>query len=1532
MDQALEPTFLSRGIDYLEDLGAKLRDLKGFTTLANELLQNADDAHATEIVFHVTEEALVVDNNGVFSDCGAVESAQCPFRQTKNHMCDFHRFRLVGSGDKRRQEGTTGAFGFGFTAVYQITDRPEVLSAGRHWILREEKPEAERIVQCSGCERCRTPELPGTRFYLPWASDSDSPLRKALTVEAVRNEDQTALVESLLHTLPAAIMFLKNLSAVVVKERGKTRLELERTVEANRVLVSGGPEDMVWHLVHGSFEPEAKELRKKYPGLIEDKRSSTVMLAVPKGTIIHGRLCAYLPTEFTTGLQFHVNADFYPTRDRKNVRLATDFQGQWNRAAIAAAATALGDSLSDLRPELGHERLWEIINSTYEVHQQAKEGTPESILSEFWETLKVSLGSCPVFFTADKEWRNAQEVFLLLDKHEEQAIPLLTEMGIACLHPNLRPYFNLFRIQDVGVPFLDLETMVQAIEDAGLDERITKDALPDFLQAEERLQLLWDELSVLLSRKAKPERIAELRTRLSQCALAVGFDGALWPCAQLYRGDNRTQQVFQAIHPAVTFMKACGESESELEALCPEFSVRDAVEALERQETGTSDTEALFEPDISSILGWFENHREVILRDPDVKASIAALPIFPTAQGRKPLRELVLPGGFEDPLGLADVVDLSRPGVRRDFLRDLGAEELTFERYVLDHLPIAFEQEALDSDRLRAIVQLLAGKLGEFIDNFKIEDTLCDLPLVECVDGEFRKPGETYFDVADLEQLFSGKANEVRLPDQHEEAVRELYDWLGVQPGPRLNDIAERVKVLVAEPPTDGRVNIIRKVFAHLGQRFADDDQDEAAIAQLQDMAWLPGRGNRERWFKPSELHTVFLQYLFASQAVFLDVERNIQNDSATFLGLLGVESQPSSVKQVVEHLLWCSEKGKQVNNEVYRWLNDKAEAQSVEHLVGKACLLLPGGSYVRPDQVFWSEHPFGSFRYRLAKEMRSYDRFLDCLGVKEGPDHRDALAVIAEIEQKYAPGNLLVEEADLGILLSCWQILGQDLDRSVEDEDLAEEMRETLEGLSARKVIPDRRGLLCRPGWLLFEDRPGIAVKFQDTLGNNIIPRPQKAWLAMQLAGVRHLSDALRSELVECRDAREDSFVFERIQERRQELRRVFETRAELQTTSDGDDFLHQITCRVADEIVIQYGLEGFGGVPPSQPESVRAHYHRENHTLYSCQSNGSPPWTAIARELALALCPGSEPGGLAAGIKEVLAAEDPQMVNNVLDELGYPPVSEEVVTPGPTTEGPIQDFGGEKTVVDEPPGTPEDDAELVPEVGQSEGDTGDEGKAPDEEDTTTMEVVESILGPDARQPAPPPEELDTPDLPRGGGGTGVGTGGPRGTGTGGRRGPASNKGKLRTYVKPTTDGGTGQTGEAAGGRNPVDEAGIAHVIAFEAEQGRRPVEKHQTHPGYDIESFNGANEVERFIEVKSLSGTWSSLGAVLTDTQFEKAEQLGDKYWLYIVEHAQEDDYGIYRIQDPARKVNQFIFDDGWRALAEKDVAEQSGNEGSE
>lgn len=90
---------------------------------------------------------------------------------------------------------------------------------------------------------------------------------------------------------------------------------------------------------------------------------------------------------------------------------------------------------------------------------------------------------------------------------------------------------------------------------------------------------------------------------------------------------------------------------------------------------------------------------------------------------------------------------------------------------------------------------------------------------------------------------------------------------------------------------------------------------------------------------------------------------------------------------------------------------------------------------------------------------------------------------------------------------------------------------------------------------------------------------------------------------------------------------------------------------------------------------------------------------------------------------------------------------------------------------------------------------------------------------------------------------------------------------------------------------------------------------------PGFDLyrtESGRKNGKVTVWCEVKSLSGKFS--GVSLTHTEFEKAQECGDAYWLYIVEEAQSTNPKLLRIQNPAGKAERFIYGHRWRSMAEK------------
>ena len=142
-------------------------------------------------------------------------------------------------------------------------------------------------------------------------------------------------------------------------------------------------------------------------------------------------------------------------------------------------------------------------------------------------------------------------------------------------------------------------------------------------------------------------------------------------------------------------------------------------------------------------------------------------------------------------------------------------------------------------------------------------------------------------------------------------------------------------------------------------------------------------------------------------------------------------------------------------------------------------------------------------------------------------------------------------------------------------------------------------------------------------------------------------------------------------------------------------------------------------------------------------------------------------------------------------------------------------------------------------------------------------------------------------------------------------------SRSRLRSYVM---SGETDQDGDSAddGRLGEIDEAGMQVVLSFEHDAGRHPERQTHHNPGFDVRSYLGEEE-ERHIEVKSTRGPWGGGGVGVSGPQFTFAQKLGDQFWLYVVEHALDPEQRkLWTIQNPAQKVTDFMFDDGWKDVA--------------
>ena len=329
-----------RSRNYLESLRGDLQDLQGPRALITELIQNADDAYgATRMRFEVASAGLTIWNDGEFSKCQDIHADSCGLMQPGQSRCDFHSFREVSGAAKRERFDATGAFGIGFTSVYQITDRPVLLSSGVRWEIDETKREHERI------SWRLEPDTTGTTFEFPWAR-SPSEMRSGVGQEPVTDALIEDLTQELRGVVPESMLFLRRLDEIEIVVDGES-LRFSREHDGD-VTTIGGSDGSTrrWLMLSTELGDQGTELKRRHAGLIQADRALAVDVAVrldePSAS---GSYYATLPTELPTGLPASVNGSFFPKRDRKSLLTDGSPRGIWNRAIIDDAAQLLASNL-----------------------------------------------------------------------------------------------------------------------------------------------------------------------------------------------------------------------------------------------------------------------------------------------------------------------------------------------------------------------------------------------------------------------------------------------------------------------------------------------------------------------------------------------------------------------------------------------------------------------------------------------------------------------------------------------------------------------------------------------------------------------------------------------------------------------------------------------------------------------------------------------------------------------------------------------------------------------------------------------------------------------------------------------------------------------------------------------------------------------------------------------------------------------------------------------------------------------------------
>ncbi|MBK7786811.1 MAG: DUF3883 domain-containing protein [Gemmatimonadetes bacterium] len=1484
---------LRQSIDLLGQMRNYLRDLQGHETLLFELIQNADDAPGvTELVLTLTPDAFVVANNGSFREE------------------DFQRLLRIASGGKREERGTTGAFGIGFIAVYQVTDHPQICSSGKCWILN---PEAdgrvdETPISDDGC----------TKLVLPWATDATSPVRKGLALPSVNiNETIAALQGAAERILPEALLFLRKLDRVALVVDGTLRLKATRRIVADQVELTSNGENTVYRLLHGHFHAAATEYRRLRPGTVESKRTSSLFVAIPvEGTVGSGTWCATLPTQMATGGQLWIQADFMLTTSRKEFGLEAGAAGDWNRLAAAAAGKTIADNAALLCQQLGDSGFWSFVASTRNADQPSANGL-------LWDQLAPVLPGAHCLLVHSGERISPRDATFLRGSSLDDVSEVLDELEVFVPHDSVAAHRNLLSAEPLSVPVLTVKGLTARLANGNLWTSPTAFWRTDI----RRRQALARLIDGLLGAENTSQ---ESRAALASQPIALAADGQCRPPRKLYHAPANVVELLSSIGLSRHFL---GLGEPSLEQLTLDWSVDAGVGLLKTVTPEEWNRLWSIAPaQIRGVWEWLARYRADLPGRPDLRRSIGSLCIWPSSGGLRPLETLVVPGSFSDPLGLALILDKAALGTAAHLLDVLDVAALDLRTYVVKQLPGALaDHKGVPPQRLRELVMTLAHHRPEIASDEEARHTLTRLALVECDDGTVRAPAEVYWTSAGAMALL-GEVPVASRAYQDDAACRELLEWLGVSSRPKLNQILDLLDRITSGPVERSALNAFHGILEYLGTEYQrGDDATKRQLEYLKKTCWLPVRGDSQRWYAPKDVFTCFQDYLFETTGRFLDIGRKQQSSTAALLDWLGLTTEPP-MALVVKHALTCATTNHSINVKVYEFLGGAAEPRDVRALREAKCISLADGNF-SPSEVFWDHARLGTYARVLPTDLRPHQKFFDLVGVKRVPGGEDGLRILRRVADDRDQDNRPLPEALREVVMECWRLLEQD---GASEDYLAP--------LVAHKVIPTGDGILEYPANLFFDDRPGLAAKFGSYLRGSVIERPEGAHRAMAAAGVRTLSQVMVTEVVEAVDVERWPEIESILKERIGPLKRVCEQRRDLEERPRWE-LWGAITAFRCQRLSLATRVAIFGGTRQSAAEPGRVHYDASTQHLMVVPQ-ASIPWQPIGRELMYMLLPGQDTGALALAAATVLASGSVEEANATLDDAGFAQLelANGSLAQSQTGEAaislPRQCDGTELDSMEHPPAGTLRAVQVLTE-GQYSGpmaaalDAEAIGAAT-EGNSRALENGQLVdLGREAASGTTPAdhEGLDYAAVAAEAEGTEAHPtryngrcpeasrqeGTPRPGGQQSNAGGKQRRSILYSYVVSGSPSASenGDTAEPAE-RRTVEEAAIAKAVEYERTQGRTPTVMPPGNEGYDLESTDPATGALRYVEVKGLSGEWVALGVGLTVPEFNWARKQGDSAWLYVVEHATGPTPILHAIRNPAGAVTQYRFDHNWRGLS--------------
>lgn len=265
-----------------------------------ELLQNADDANATEVTIILKKDSLFFKHNGTKHFDITAEDDEC--------VGDINSITGIGNSSKENTQ-KIGKFGVGFKAVFQYTDTPEIFD-------EPFKFKIEDLIVPTLIEYDYPERNPGeTLFVLPFRNP-----------EKAFNE-----IKKRLEVLKNPVLFLRNLKKIIWKidsdkeqkietEYSKTLLErktLDNITLEKYLLNNASKTDCIFLFsrdIKITMKGDIESIFPIYVGFYYDENKKTLIT-----DNIHEIYC-FFPTKETFKTCFITHAPFLLTENRQNIK------------------------------------------------------------------------------------------------------------------------------------------------------------------------------------------------------------------------------------------------------------------------------------------------------------------------------------------------------------------------------------------------------------------------------------------------------------------------------------------------------------------------------------------------------------------------------------------------------------------------------------------------------------------------------------------------------------------------------------------------------------------------------------------------------------------------------------------------------------------------------------------------------------------------------------------------------------------------------------------------------------------------------------------------------------------------------------------------------------------------------------------------------------------------------------------------------------------------------------------------------------